>query len=325
MSAASILNDVSVPWPDADTGQARAAAAAWAAIASAAQDALGTAGQAAYALSSHNTGPAMDSFNTYWGGIGGPFEACPVVEKPAMLLTLMQAATALSTACSNFADAVDAVDAAKHKLEETAEEIAAAIAAGILATAFTAGISDTTSVLVTAQLAAVGIGTIEVLGTTIGDIVAAMSVGGIFGTLDAVLEGELTTGIKAVSGEDTPSVKEQGSDLVKSLLVGVVTAGLGTLASQAAGQAALVAMENLPDGLDELFPDLHDILAGLPTGLETPTIKALKTLAGEYASKGLIGLAHGRGPDAPSLPEVLGELLNARIEGSSENEGGGEE
>ena len=321
MSAASILNDVGVPWPDADTGQARAAAAAWAAIASAAQDALGTAGQAAYALSTHNTGPAMDSFNTYWGGIGGPFEACPVVEKPAMLLTLMQAATALSTACSNFADAVDD---AKRKLEEIAEEIAAAIAAGILATAFTAGVSDAVSVNVTAGLAAVGIGTIEVLGTTIGDIVAAMAVGSVLTLVDTAVDDGLDAGIKVDFGEDTPSATGESADLLKSFFIGAVTAGLGTLASQAAGQAALVAMENLPDDLDELFPDVHDILAGIPTGLETPTIKALKTLAGEYSAKGLIGAVQGRGPDAPTLPEVLGELLNARIEGSSESEGGDE-
>ncbi|MBC3839931.1 hypothetical protein GXW82_06175 [Streptacidiphilus sp. 4-A2] len=324
MSDASVLNDLGVPWPDADTGKARQAAAAWSALAEAIGTALGTAGGAARVLSVNNTGPAMDAFNTYWGGIGGPSEACQVVQKPALLPVLMQVCTALSTACAKFADAVDD---AKAELGETVLEIEAALAAAVLATAFTAGASDAADALIGASFVGEAMNTIEVLGTTVGEIVSSLTPATMFGTMDAALETEFSNGIKAATGQPPDSVKEILAGLAKGFGVGLLTGGVATAATGAitAGTtaASYLAMDHLESVL-EIVPDLPLILQQIPDALETPAGDALRALESEYASRHLINRAEGRPTDPPSVPEVIGELIDAKIEGSSEGpEGGG--
>lgn len=325
MSTASVLNDLGVPWPNADTGKARQAAAAWSALAEAISTALGTAGSAARALSTHNTGPAMDSFNSYWAGVGGPFEACPVVQKPALLPVLMQVCTALSTACSTFADAVDD---AKAELAETVLEIESALTAAILATAFTAGASDAADAAISASLVGQAMESIEVLGTTVGAIVSSLEPSVMFGSMDALLESEFGNGIKAATGQPTESVHDILDGLAQGFGLGLLTGGVATAATGAvtAGStaASYLAIDHLESVVD-LVPDLPLILQRIPDALETPAGEALRTLESEYTSHRLVNGIEGRPTDAPTVPEVLGELINAKIEGAAAGPEGGDE
>lgn len=319
-SVASILNDFGIPWPDADSGKARAAAQAWSALGQAAADATSLGGSAAATLSAHNTGAAMDAFSQYWAGIGGPYDACVAGTPNAMLPVLADACDALSAACDKFADAVDEL---KTKLEETAGEIAAALTAGAVATIFTLGISDAVSGGVTAALVGTAVGDIALFGTTVADIFAAMAVGGVAGGLDTVIDTVLTNGVKADLGEQTPTDSQVLMGLVEGIGLGAATGGVSTAASSAAKSAAAAAMSNLPDSVSTLAPDLPAILAGIPDALETPAGKALTDIASEYAVNSGVAGVQGKAADAPGLPEILGGLLDAKIEAAGEGEGGG--
>jgi hypothetical protein len=315
-----VLNDLGIPWPDADSGKARDAATAWKAIASAAQDALGSTNSAVASLSTHNTGPAMDAFGTFWAGVGGPIEAC-TVGPPSMLPVLIEACNALSTACGKFADAVDD---AKRELEETAAEIATAIAAGVGATVLTLGMSDFVGGGVVAALSATALGTIEVLGTTIAEIAGEITMGAVFGGLDALLETDFGNAAKTALGEELPSPQDEIEGLLKALAIGSLTGGARSLLTGAAKTASGAAALNVPESVSTLIPQLPAILDQIPDALETPAGLALKTLVSEQAAGHVVNGVRGKGTDAPTLPEVLGELLNAKIEASATSEPGGE-
>lgn len=320
-SVASILNDFGIPWPDADSGKAREAAQAWSALAQAANDAMSLGGSAAATLSAHNTGAAMDAFGTYWAGIGGPYGVCVAGTPHSMLPVLADACDALSSACEQFANAVDAL---KTKLEETAGEIAAALTAGAFATVLTLGVSDAVSGSVTTALISTAVGAVEVFGTTIADIVAAMAVGGIAGGLDTLLDTVLTNGVKADLGEPVPSDAQELMGLVEGVVLGSVTGGVSSAAGSAVKSIAASAMANLPDNVSTLAPDLPLLLGGIPDALETPAGRALTDIASEYAVNSGIAGVQGKAADAPGLPEILGDLLDAKIEAAGEGEKGGE-
>ena len=320
-SVASILNDFGIPWPDADSGKAREAAQAWSALAQAATDAISLGGSAASVLSAHNTGPAMDAFGTYWASLGGPYDACVAGTPHSMLPILAEACDALSAACTKFADAVDEL---KTKLEETAGEIAAAITAGALATVFTLGISDAVSAGTTAFLAGLGLDAVEVFGTTIAEIGGQAAIGGVAAAVDSVLETTMTNGLKSDLGEPVPSPGEELVSLVEGIGLGTVTAGLSTTAGLTVKAATGAALANLPDDVSTLAPDLPAILASIPDALETPAGKALNSLASEYAANSGVAALQGKAAEAPTLPEVLGELLDSKIEAAGEGEGGDE-
>jgi hypothetical protein len=315
MSTASILNDFGIPWPDADTGSARDAAAAWKALAQAANDALSQTSSAAQALGEHNSGPAMDSFNKYWDGIGGTPYACTASGQNAMLNVLIEACDALSTGCTSFADAVDEE---KTKLEETAAEIGAALAAGAAATLFTLGISDAVSTGTAMALASTAIGSIEVLGTTIADIVGTMAVGLVFGSVDAIFETTLGNGIKTQLGEQPDSPLTNLEDLGTSAIVGALTFGFGDVATNAVKMSSLAGLAALPDSVSTIVPDLPAILAAMPDAADSVTGQALLKLSGGYAANTAVNSIQGKSTDPPSLQEILGEILDSKIEGAAD-------
>jgi hypothetical protein len=314
-SVASILNDFGIPWPDADSGKARDAARAWAALAQAATDAISIGGSAASALSSHNTGPAMDAFGTYWASIGGPYDACVAGTPHSMLPVLAEACDALSAACTKFADAVDEL---KSKLEDTATEIGAALAAGAIATIFTLGISDAASMATASALAGLGLDAVEAFGVTLAEIGGQMAVGAIFGAVDSVLEQTLTSSVKADLGEPLPSDGEILSDLFTGIVVGGLSGGLGTTAQAGAKAATSAILAKLPDEVSELAPDLPPMLAAIPDALDTPAGRALTDVTSDYAANAAVNGVQGKNTDAPTIPEILGDFLDAKIEAAGE-------
>jgi hypothetical protein len=276
-------------------------------------------GSAASTLSAHNTGKAMDAFGTYWASIGGPYDACVAGTPHSMLPVLADACDALSAACDKFADAVDEL---KSKLEETAGEIAAAITAGAVATIFTLGISDAVSGGVTTALLGTGIGAVELFGTTVAEILGQAAVGAIAGAVDTVLESTLSNGVKADLGEPLPSTGQELVTLVEGIGVGGLGAGLGSTATNAVKSAATTAFASLPDDVSTLAPDLPAILAAIPDAVDTPAGKAITTLASEYTVKEGVAAVQGKSAEAPTLPEILGELLDSKIEAAGEGEEG---
>ncbi len=315
-SVASILNDVGIPWPDADSGKARDAARAWSAIAQAATDAMSLGGSAATTLTSHNSGAAMDAFSQYWAGIGGPYDACVGSSQTAMLPVLADACNALSAACEQFADAVDQV---KSKLEDTAGEIAAAVTAGAVATFLTVGISDFVSGSASAALVSAGLGAVELFGITITDIAGQMAVGAAFGAIDTMIDQVMTAGVKAELGEQVPTGEQELEGLFEGSMINGVAGGVSSAVESTAKTAAIAALANIPDDVSKLAPDLTAILAGIPNALETPAGKAVTALAGDYTANSGVAALKGNAADPPSMSDILGELLDAKIEAAAES------
>jgi hypothetical protein len=223
----------------------------------------------------------------------------------------------LSSACDRYADAVEE---AKHKLEETAAEIVAAVAAGAAATVFTLGISDAVGGAAVAALSATALGTVEVLGTTVAEIVGGMTMGAVFGAMDSVLETNFGNAAKTALGDKLPSAQAEIAGLVASTAIGGLT-GVGKPlvvgTAKAAGAAAAV---KVPTGVSELIPQLSAILGRMPDALETPAGEALNTMANQQAAGHAVHGAFGRKTDAPTLPQLSGELLNAKIEAAGSPE-----
>jgi hypothetical protein len=314
-SVASILNDVGIPWPDADSGKAREAAQAWTALGQAATDAMSTAGNAAEVLSTHNTGAAMDAFGTYWASIGGPYGVCVPGTPHSMLPVLVEACDALTSACTRFADAVDEV---KSKLEDIAVEIGAALAAGVLATVVTLGVSDAVSAGVVATLTVTGLDLVEVFGTTIAEIIGQMAVGAVFGAVDSVLDMTLVNGAESDLGQPLPSDGEELKELITGVVVSSLSAGIGTTATAGTKVAAAAIVKNLPDTVSALEPDIPVIVGSVPGWLETPAGKTLVDVGSDSLANGAVAGVQGKKPDAPTIADILGGLLDAKIEGAAE-------
>jgi hypothetical protein len=319
MDAATILNRFGIPWPDADSDKARQAGDAWAAIANAANDALGKSSTAVSELTANNTGPAMDAFSQYWSMVGGTPDECTTADAKAMLPVLIQAANALASACHDFAQAVDD---ARNKLEEIAAEIGTAIAAGGIATLVTVGLSDVASGLVSAGLVAAGLDAITVLGVSLDTIVTGMVTGALAGGIDAVLESGLTSSVKADFDDTTPDNDNIYVDLFSGVTLGAITGGAGKVVVGAAQKAAEVALTHLPDSLAAAIPDLPTVINAIPDAAATPAGQTITKLSTEYATKSAVDAPQGKDTDPLGIQEVLGEFLDAKIEAAGEGEGG---
>ncbi|HEV2635167.1 MAG TPA: hypothetical protein VGX23_08470 [Actinocrinis sp.] len=269
------------------------------------------------ALNGQNIGPAMDSFNQYWDGIGGvPYNCAPAGDH-AMLTILMEACNALATGCSDFADAVDEE---KKKLEETATEIGAAVLAGTAATMVTLGLSDVAAGTATSTLAAAGVAGVEVLGTTIEEIAGVMVNGLVFGVLDDMMDTGLNDGIKIQIGEPVPSAVSGLEGLALSGLVGSLTFGISDRATDAVKLSSLAGLTALPDSVSTMLPDLPAILGTMPGAAESAAGQALLKLSSEYAVNSAADKIEGKPTEVPTLSEILGELLDSKIEGTGADE-----
>lgn len=309
-SVASILNDVGVPWPDANTGNAREAAAAWTQLANTAEDALSRAGGIARSLCANNTGPAMDAFGQYWDAIGGSGQT-------AKLPLLIECCREMAKVCGRFADAVDA---AKTKLEETAAEIAAALAGGAVFTLITFGASDVIGDAAAAALVPVALGAIEVLGVTLEELIAALAGGAAMGTLDAMFE-QLTSASVAAAFGDTQD-PASATDVAWAAALGGIGGVIGTGVAGATTTASNALGATYAEELSSLDSRLPGMIAAIPDALDTPAGKALIDLGSASAANAVTG----QSTDPPSVEEILGEVMDAKIEaaGDAATEKGGE-
>ena len=319
MDAATVLNRFGIPWPDADIDKANQAAAAWTAIANAANDALGKSNTMVSELTTGNSGPAMTAFTDYWSTVGGAPAECSSANAKAMLPVLIQTADALASACKDF---IKAVQDAQHKLEEVAAEIVAALVAGGVATLFTAGISDAVGGLVSAGLIEAGLDEISVLGVSLQAILKAAATSAIAGGVDAILDAGMTNSVK-VAFHDTPAgADDMYGNLLKGVVLGVTAGAAGKTVEGAAQTAADATLTHLPDSVAALIPDLPTVVAAMPEATGTPAGQALTKLTTEYAAKSAANAPEGKDTDPPTMQEILGEVLDAKIESAAEPEGG---
>lgn len=306
-SAASILNDFGIPWPDANTANTREAADAWAQLASAAEDAMSQGNGSARSLCANNTGAAMDAFSQYWDSIGGS-------GKTAKLPLLIECCQQMAQVCTEFANTVDEV---KRKLEETAAEMAAAIAGGAVLTFFTLGVSDAVGDAAAAALVPAALGSIEVLGVTLEDLIAALIGGAAMSTLDAMFEQLTSASVKAAFGDPQDSVGSSASEVAWATVLGGIGGAIGTSVAGATATAANALGATYAQELSSLDSQLPGMVAAIPAALDTPAGKALLNLASASAATAVTG----QPADPPSVEDILGEVLDSKIESAADKAG----
>ncbi|MDJ0342324.1 DUF6531 domain-containing protein [Streptomyces sp. H10-C2] len=162
----SLLEDMGMWWPDADSGKVRGAATSWRTFADAVDKvATATDGKAA-ALIHNNTGEAIDAFAVFWGRYRGP-------GGKGWLNDLAGTSRQMAVA----------VDDAINKLWTEIGVSAAVIAAGVGLAVFTFGISTAASAAAATAIvelaASLGIGVSAIVAEIAGATLAGATIAGI--------------------------------------------------------------------------------------------------------------------------------------------------
>ena len=245
LSGGQILRELHIPWPAANEGDLRSAAAAWHGLAETIRDNYGMANSNAASLTSNNTGAAIDAFESYWQNFGGTNGALPVAAN---------ACDAMSSACSKYADAVAS---AQHKIEEAGAEVAATLIIGTIGAFFTFGLTEGIADSVAAGLLAEVVTTIDALSALVGGIVAtagdvvadALSSEAAMSITSSVISGAFTgvggtffsdtaaNTVQGLMGDGMMSAGEMTKDMLVAGLAGGATGGLlGELGDMSAEQ-----------------------------------------------------------------------------------------
>ncbi|HEX3778311.1 MAG TPA: hypothetical protein VHX38_01470 [Pseudonocardiaceae bacterium] len=307
VDVAEVLNAVGVPWPDANTEKATDAANAWKALGAAAQTALEEGNNAANVLCANNTGQAMTAFSQYWDEFGG-------TGKAANLQVLVGCCNAMAQACNQFENAVTT---ARKDLAEKAAEITAAVGGGVLLTLVTAGFSDAAASAAVAAIVPEAVATFTLLGATVADIAGTVLAGAAMGLLETTMAQVTTAAIQLGFGQK-PTMPTT-LDEVNALVVGGFTGpiGAGIAGSAKAGTAAAAA--GLSDDISVVAPKLPGLMNSLPDAVDTPAGKALVDLVSKTTASGMVNIAENKDPEMPSTEEVVGAMLDSKIESAADS------
>jgi hypothetical protein len=292
-SVGSILRELHIPWPAANEGSLRAAAAAWHSLAETIRDNYGQANSNAASLTSNNAGAAIDAFENYWQKFGGQKGALPLGAR---------ACDAMASACSQYADAVAST---KNRIEEAGAEVAATLVIGTIGAFFTFGATEGIADSVAAGLAATVAGYIDDLTGIVGGIVAAAgdvvadalesdlaaSIG------SSVLSGAATGIGGTITGDTAQNAVRQlfrdqplssadvRQDLIVAGLAGGATGGLlGKLGDLTAGQLSRV-LTNTASSVADTDPQLFVDMMTLAKTLEGTTGKVSSGVLASVASQ----------------------------------------
>ena len=198
----SILRELHIPWPAANEGSLREAAASWTSLAETIRDNHGMTSSAAASLTSNNSGQAIDAFESYWSKFGG---------SSGLLPRGADACDAMAQACNKYADAVGQ---AKSKIEEAGAEVAAALVVGTIGAFFTFGATEAVADSIAAGLTE----TVAEIFFWLGDQVGL------------ILDDAMYTVAQAVSTEVAQSIVTSG-------VVGAFTGAGGAVFSDTAEDA----------------------------------------------------------------------------------------
>jgi uncharacterized protein YukE len=280
-SVGSILRELHIPWPAANEGALREAAATWHGLAETIRDNYGSANSAAESLTSNNEGAAIDAFESYWQKFGGHKGALPLGAN---------ACDAMSDACSKYADAVAET---KRKIEEAGAEVAAVLTIGTIGAFFTFGATEAAADSLAAGLAAAAADAIAGLGEIAGGIAAtaayavaaaveseaavgiiAAGISGAFtGVGGSIMSDDATDAVRELFGEAPLSPSEVAKDVLIGGLAGGATGGiLGKLGEMGAPQLARL-LSNAATGVRETNPQLFVDMMTLSKQLQGTTGK----------------------------------------------------
>jgi hypothetical protein len=267
----SILRELHIPWPAANEGSLREAAASWTSLAETIRDNHGMANSAATSLTSNNSGQAIDAFETYWSKFGG---------SNGLLPRGADACAAMAQACNQYADAVGQ---AKSKIEEAGAEVAAALVVGTIGAFFTFGATEAIADSIAAGLTETVAEIFFWLGDQVGlilddamyavaqavstDVAQSIALSGVVGAFTgaggAVFSDAAEDAVRQLFGEKPLTQAEVAKDV---FLFGAVGGGLtGTLAK--VGELTATQLSQLltrgSTAIIESDPALAQKMAGL--------------------------------------------------------------
>lgn len=313
----SILRELHIPWPAADEGALREAAAAWHGLAEAIRDNHGRANSAAASLTSNNEGAAIDTFENYWHKFGASKGALPLGA---------QACDAMSDACDKYANAVADT---KRKIEEAGAEVAATLIVGTIGAFFTFGATEAAADSVAAWLAATAADAIAGLGELAGGIAATAAAavaaaveseaavgliaagisGAATGVGGAILADNATDAVRELFGEEPLTSSEVAKDVLIAGLAGGATGGvLGKLGEMGAPQVARL-LSNAASSVRESDPQLFVDMMTLSNKLQGTTGKVTVGLLSSAASQLItVQQLDGKGIASDQLEELLQRL-----------------
>jgi hypothetical protein len=234
-----ILRLLHIPWPEADEGKLREAAAAWHNLAETIRDAYGGASRAATSIMSNNAGAAVNAFEDYWQKFGNKGNGA--------LALAATACDATAHACDQYADAAGHI---KTKIEEAGLEAGAALTVGTIGAFFTFGATEDAADAIAASIMGRVTALMEdFLGVTaeisqtaeaiLGSAIAGMPVGAV-----AMLDADVASNmVRQGLGEQPLGGDGVRGDLVKGLLAGGAGGFLGKVGQMSAAQLSKLLSE----------------------------------------------------------------------------------
>lgn len=308
--AGALLRRLHIPWPAADENKLREAAAAWHDLAETIRDSYGTANRVAVSVMTNNAGAAINAFEDHWQKYG---------RKGSGALPLAATAcAAMSSACSDYADAVAHI---KSKIEEAGLEVAAVLTAGTIGAFFTFGATEEAAGAIAAGLLSRVVALINDLAGTafevsqtaeavVGSALAGIPVGAV-GTLSADAG---VSAVRAAFGDELLSVAETRSDVLKGLLAGGVGGFLGKVGELSSAQLAklLSAQASTVATSDpQLFVDMMQ----LSKSLSGATGRVATGVAADAATQLMLSQQlNARDLTGGALEKALEESVQASIE-----------
>jgi hypothetical protein len=289
-SVGQVLREFHIPWPAADEGSLREAAALWQGLAEAIRAAHGSANSAAASLTGSNEGQAIEAFEKYWDRFGGARGALPAGAK---------ACAAMSEACSKYADAVAT---AKSQIEEAAAELVATLAVGTAFAIVTFYASEAAadalaaSLVGTASNAIIALGTYietavavvsETVAEAIGELAAAVaaSVSSSAGVLSAAGAGALSSVVGTGYGDMAGDAAVTPTDVTQAAEGGLVSGGLSDVADMGAQGLSQLLKKTATPSVQEFNQGLYQSMLKLADQLGGMTGKVSAGLASTAASQ----------------------------------------
>jgi hypothetical protein len=293
-SGGQLLRELHIPWPAANEGSLRTAAADWHSLAETIRDNYGQANSNAASLTSNNSGTAINAFETYWDKIGGKSGALP---------RAADACDVMSKACTQYADAVATT---KSKIEEAGAEVAATLVVGTALAFFTFGATEGIADSVAASLLATVAGYIEELAATVSDLVLSA------GTYVTQALADLIATAGTAVGEALTS--ETATGLASSVLSGTAS-GVGSAAgTDAATDAFNQLTGDKPLSSGDVAKDL--LVAGVAGGGTAGLLSKLGEMSATQVSRLLSNSATGVSESNPQLYVDM-MTLSKQLEGTS--------
>ena len=276
--ARSILLDMGMWWPEANSGELRQAATAWRTFATAVDDVLTPADHAARGLIHNNRGQAIDAFSAFW-------ERYARGQDGGYLHDLSRSAKAMATALDKLADVVDK---AVSRLWTEIGISATVIVAGVGLTFFTAGLSDGAAAVAAEAIVELSASLGAEVSATVASITAGTLTAAVFGgvetmTLDAVVAQplQMATGLqKSFSLTQVDQAARSGM-----LYGGAFGLGGGIISAGARG-------------------DFNGVFSGVPKDLRPPVLRP------DLIDEGTAGRPRGSVTDCGDPVDVAtGEML----------------